>query len=1481
MKYFKLLLLLTVILASKNIAYSQPVADFTSDRTSGCKAIGVNFTDKSTGTGTGTSYNWVFGNGNTSSDKSPFASYSSPGIYTVTLTVSDGVHTPSSKSATITVYYGPTAAFTADHVKGCTPLTVKFQDGSSADARDNTTLSSWLWNINGPTSTEQSPTHIFNNQGKQDISLTVTDFHGCSKTLKETSFIDVAAPPNARYSPDQTTPCKIPVLINFTNYSTGLGVLTYTWDFDNTLITGTNVSHTYTTWGSHSVKLTAKSDYGCESTIADSVRVIQVKAIGTITDNSIPVNNNDYICAYDMINFTNQSVGSSKYIWYFGDGDTIQSNPNPTHTYITGGNYTAKLVVAARTTCVDTAKWAFSVEKVTAQFTSTPAQSCLANVNVQFTNSSVNAASYLWRFDDASTSTATNPTKTYSAPADADPYVIHQQVTLSTVLTATGTHGCTSTANGSSAIQRPTALFSIDTAQGCAPLIVHFTSKSRSNEAITSYKWNFGDGTDTTTTTANAKHTYTTVGTYLANLIIANSAGCKDTSYNITIKTGKLPTPAFTLSNNNVCSSEPVTITNTTPVSDNVNYWQYTINGKSINACPADANPVFKLNTDTGNLIIKLTAGNNGCTAETSLPIHNKGPKISFTDSIECSTGKVYFKGVTTGTSYTWDFGNGTGTGPIISNQYPTNIDANYVVSFTSVKGICSETVVDTIRIRQRGAVFTLPPEGCTGVAIPFDGSGSHHKTDFCRDKYIWNFNDTTPLVKTGTDVIPHVFKNRGNYKVALTALYDNGCTDTVSHRIRIYRPYARLKADTTMGCPPLRVGYTDVSLPDSAVPAHAIKNLKLHFGDGQDTVSSAIGTQFSIHYYDYPGIFKAVLTVTDASNCQDSVNLPIKISQPNAVFTINPDNSNNSIPYGCANSDIAFQPSYDDADSVIWDFGDGTITHLKNPTINPIKHKYGSGNPFQTKMYHVTQKVYQYYCYGIFTDSVSILTADAKFFLANLADSIVDCPGTGGKVITFTHSYPSNLISSGIWSMGTPKKSYPYIYSYPSVSYTYTRGGNDTARLSITTLTPYSCTASYSKVIKIKGPQGKITVTPYTACKGTPIGFNIHDTLNVKNFAIDYGDGTLPVYGTSLNRSHIYSNVGKKYVSLLLFKDSTCTPPGIPDSVYIKEVIALFSVPDTSVCEQIPVKFTNSSLGNNQWKWNFDDGTTSNLQSPQHAFGLGTFKVKLTVTDPEVGCNDSLTRILTVHPNPTISVSLDKSKCPQNIAILHATGGDSIAWIPPTGLSNPHSYDPEAKPYSSTRYVAKVIYKSTKCFKTDSLLVTRANVNLAPTDTTVVIGDPVQIRLNSFSDVSSFTWNPTTDLNPADRLDPIITPSTDVIYYLILTEPGKCFTDTVKVNIKVDWTNLIFDLPSAFQPSGKDVNRILLVRGRGIKEVLEFKIYNRWGHLIFSSTDRAKGWDGTYQGKAQPVDTYIWVVTVRNFNDEIIKKQGTVLLMR
>lgn len=1478
MKYTTLIFLI-ITLASfwERNAFAQ-VANFDASPTSGCPTLTVSFTNTST-PATGLTYSWDFGNLNTSTEKNPSASYILSGTYTVSLRVSaDGGTTWSAPyTKTITVFHPPVANFTASPTKGCAsisaPLTVQFTDQSTIG---DATLKSYEWNIAGNIKTEPNPTFDFKTEDKHDISLIITDNNNCTASIQKTDLIDVANPPFVGFDPDHQSSCKIPDTVHFTNNSSGLGVFNYYWSFgENPSSTIKNPSHIYHNSGNYDVTLRVTSDYGCDVTSsATQISVYEVKAIGTLTQGGNTITDGAYVCADVGVSFANQSTGNPSITWDYGDGTNLDDNPpNPTtHTYTTAGTYVVKLI-ARGINCVNIAMWTINIEKVTANFTFSPTESCSSPVNVQFTNTSSTSASiisYLWTFYDNNTRTDQNTSKLITASADKDEYVIHQPPeNFITTLNVTSTHNCTSTTSGTFIINRPTALFSVDTAKGCFPLKVTFTSKSQSGSQITSCYWDFGDGKDTTTTfpIISAPHTYLTNGTYQTRLTITNNKGCTDTSDSIPITVGKVPIPAFHFSTgtNPVCSSDLVSITYDPSSGDNVDYWQYTINGQSINACPDESSPTFKLKPDVGALTVKLIAGNNGCYAETTRALTNNGPKSSFSDSItDCANPRDYtFKGSTTGTVVKWDFGN-LPTSTLLNPTHTfASANSNYTVKFiTSDGGTCMDTVIQTVRVRLRNAQFTLPSpaEGCANQSISFNGTGSHPMTDFCRDKYIWDFKDNTPLIRTDHDSIKHIFTNRGSYKVLMTAIYDNGCTDSLSHRIRIYQPYAGVTADTTQGCINLEVIFTDTSLPDD----NPLSKFVLDFGDQSKDSTIIQGHIFTPHTYTYPSIYPAVLTVTDSKTCTDTAGLYIRIGTPDASFTIDPANI-------CAYDSIFFSYNLNGGDSLEWNFGDGVKSGALTSQIGQISHKYipYSLNKFQG--YLVTITMYQYSCPKSSPDSVHVLRPDAKF---TLTDSVLDCPP---KNITFTHSNPSSEIASGVWSVGFPEKTYPYD-SLPK-TYTYLRAGNDTIHLSITTKPPLSCKASFSQIVKVKGPVAYYNISADTACKKDEIIFTLHDTTNVTKFEWDYGDGNV-VNGNSLIQKHRYSSVGKKYVTLLLHS-GTCDAPGIPDSIYLVEVIAKFSVIDTSVCELIPINFINASKGNNQQNWNFGDGTNTSAVSPSHPFAdTGSFKVILAVSNA-TGCKDTAIRVMTIHPNPAITVSLDKSKCSQNIMLLHAAGGDKVAWYPKNGLNDSTSNNPEAKPLSTVYYKAKAIYTSTGCFKIDSLLVTRANVTLHPTDTTAVIGDQVPIYFTDSSYVKSFHWTPVTYLSDTNRLDPIASPSADIIYNLILHEPSGCFIDTVKVKIKIDWTKLDFDVPKAFKPGSDDINSVLKVRGRGIRELLEYKIYNRWGNLVFSSTDLSKGWDGKYQGKDQPIDTYVWTVIVKNYSDEIIKKKGTVLLMR
>ncbi len=86
--------------------------------------------------------------------------------------------------------------------------------------------------------------------------------------------------------------------------------------------------------------------------------------------------------------------------------------------------------------------------------------------------------------------------------------------------------------------------------------------------------------------------------------------------------------------------------------------------------------------------------------------------------------------------------------------------------------------------------------------------------------------------------------------------------------------------------------------------------------------------------------------------------------------------------------------------------------------------------------------------------------------------------------------------------------------------------------------------------------------------------------------------------------------------------------------------------------------------------------------------------------------------------------------------------------------------------------------------------------------------------------------------------------------------------------------------LPTAFSPNGDGINDILYVRGAGIK-TLDLKIWNRFGQLVFETTDQKKGWDGTYNGQPQPIEAYAYVLKATIIDGTTRTFKGNITLLR
>jgi 40-residue YVTN family beta-propeller repeat len=242
-------------ISSGNFVPIRPVADFTSNVTSGKAPVTVAFTDKSLGMPT--SWDWNFGDGATSTDKNPVHTYSTTGNYTVNLTASNenGID---SKLATIIVTEKsllPVADFSASVTSGNAPLEVAYSDESIGSP------TKWKWTFgDGKTSTIQNPTHKYSKAGSYTVSLTATNAEGSNTTTK-IDYIKVIEKPVADFTSNVTSG-KAPLTVAFKDKSKGIPT-SWKWTFgDGAESSVQNPIYQYSQEGKYKVTLTVTNAAG-------------------------------------------------------------------------------------------------------------------------------------------------------------------------------------------------------------------------------------------------------------------------------------------------------------------------------------------------------------------------------------------------------------------------------------------------------------------------------------------------------------------------------------------------------------------------------------------------------------------------------------------------------------------------------------------------------------------------------------------------------------------------------------------------------------------------------------------------------------------------------------------------------------------------------------------------------------------------------------------------------------------------------------------------------------------------------------------------------------------------------------------------------------------------------------------------------------------------------------------------------------------
>ena len=685
--------------------------------------------------------------------------------------------------------------------------------------------------------------------------------------------------------------------VHFTDMSqaNGANIISYKYYFgDGDSSTLANPVHLYDSAMAYTATLIITTDQGCSDTISQTVDVSFTPVADFSASN---------LCANQPMQFTNLSTiasGEMNFEWHFGDGDTAFTE-NPVHYYSSTGTFTITLV-ALSGSCTDTTQQTVTIEE--SPFADFSFDITCPDTAVTFTNlTSIPTGSvigYEWFFGDGTSSTQTNPVKTFPRGGPFD-----------VMLVATANTGCTDTivksVNPDSVI---VADFNFD--NNCLNQTTTFNNLSFStNGTIISYEWDFGDGNSSNL--ENPSHTFTAQGDYDVSLIITSDIGCVDT---IIKQVSINPPPTADFSVDDACPGAVVNFDNlsVSQAKDVEYFWNF---GDGTNS--SDFEPT-KSYEHPGTYLVTLTVINDGgCFHDTSKnitvfpePVSDftvgspvcLNSNISFTNNSSISTGSIF--------QFEWDFGDGSTSSQSNPNHTYLQADTFDVSLIVTSNNGCKDTSTQKVVILPDPVASFSFSNACPGSDMNFLNLST---SSIPNPTYFWDFGDGT----SSTDFEPNkTFANPGTYVVNLT-IDQNGCVDDTSITITVLDAPLADFTTSNLNCVDRTVSFTNTS----TIPSGRINSYYWDFGDG-----SSSSNENPSHDYTASGTYTIMLVAGSPNGCKDTLRRDIEVSvAPIANFTTSST---------CAGEEISFMDSTVTSDRIISyfiDYGDGNTSNTVNST--------------------------------------------------------------------------------------------------------------------------------------------------------------------------------------------------------------------------------------------------------------------------------------------------------------------------------------------------------------------------------------------------------------------------------------------------------------------------------------------------------------------------------------------------------------------
>ncbi len=1424
------------------------------------------------------------------------------------------------------------ADFVTTQDSGCAPFVARFADNSSP----NIVYRHWdFGNGNTATGNNISPSAAYNNSGRYDVSLTISDGVD-TVTITKTNFVTVLALPVANINYPSTLVGCAPYDFNVQDASVAgdLPILSWRWDFDDgtPLQYSQNVNHHFSSPGTFSISLIVSDSMGCSSSkqLSNLVTVHPKPRADFYSNDSLSV------CGPPItVNLLNSSTSvlPLTYNWLFNG--VTSTNANTVATFTNSGGYDAQLIVTNTIGCADTMLRRNYVWIGTIIASMDIVDTACVGVATGMKNTSHGGTDFAWNFGDGGFDTGDSVQHIYANPG-----------TYTVTMVSSAGSVCDDTVTQSLYVEEIIPAFTSTPKFACeAPLVVNFTDQTPGN--IVAWNWHFGNpvvtpsGTFSNTSRAqNPSNVYLDEGKYDDTLTVTSSNGCMSTVIVPNNEEIIFTKAVFVVDVDKGCAPLIVDFTNLTDsvVRIDTMYWDYG------DGSPKDS--TFSPNhiyPNPGEYNVELTVVSiMGCTTSFIQEIKVGTQQIadfSVDTIIGCASDTFTYTNLSTDTTlineYFWEFGDGKSADVFEPKHLYQDTGYMSVTLVVKYNG-CPDTLIIDSALRVSGPLVHF------GVSYNCD---SQNVVQFVPDIWggtnvYWDFGDSTGIDSVNWNPSHAYPIYDTNYPVTLTVIDTNtGCFFMEEDQAKIrYLKGVLSIADTTI-CK----GSTIFCTTGTSINALSFVLWS------RDTLNSVTpGKSVERYLFDVKGPQSIYAVVMDEHSCRDTVSRDVFVYEPIPNF--------GSLPIsGCSPLLVLLHDSSTSDTNIVawdWDFGDGTTSTIQNPphlyrgignnvydvslTVTDTfgcsltKDSIGLVSVYQPPSYFETVKTqvcaqdsvpfskqptgalsyfwdfgdgftstlmnpkhtYSAGTYTISLKTTDIRGCDSTYTRTNYLEAqtlpvadfsanplVVDCYPAS---VSFLEISGDTNIVDWQWNFGDSP-------NYVTLSSTgaqnlYNLPGRFDVTMVVTT--DFGCTDTITKpnFILVGGPTGEILYQPDIGCVDQSVVFDVANAnADAEIFTWDFGDGVVDTtFAPEITANHVYASKGNYNVTLLLSNSQRTCQKTDTTSIEIDLVKSNFNISDTSGCTPFTFQASSFSIGSDSLSWFIDGVNSSQLLSDSFYISkVGTHEFKLIVYNAYSHCSDTTITKIKVNPLPKVSTNPDGFICIGDSSQLYAKGAKHYVWTPALGLNNDVIRTPKASPMFSTNYTV-VGTDSNGCINSDS---TYLEVQQKPKllwitpDTFIFTGADIQLE-TSISLPVTYSWSPPSSMGCTDCPDPWVKPVKTTTYNLIYSDLHKCFIMDTNVTIEVN-DEFKVTIPNAFSPNNDNLNDTFFPVTYGVEEFVYMRIFDRWGVLVYETNDINAGWDGRHNGKiAAHNSAFTYQIRVKRFTGEFKDFVGMVVLV-